>query len=67
MRVSHPLMSGALLASALAAAQAAFYRSLDEPTVADLTDPPTRAVLLTLKHPSVPPTPSEVNSPRSAG
>lgn len=62
-----PLRDGCRLRGALAAAQAAFYRSLDEHTVADLTDPPTRAVLLTLKHPSAPPTPSEVNSPPSAG
>ncbi|EKT78855.1 MULTISPECIES: RrF2 family transcriptional regulator [Rhodococcus] len=46
-----PLRSGCLLRSALRRAQEAFFESLDTLTIEDLTQAPTRTVLLALPRP----------------
>lgn len=43
-----PLRGGCRLRSALRDAQEAFFAALDPLTIGDLTDPPTRTILLTL-------------------
>lgn len=56
-----PLRAACSLRSALKSAREAFYASLDTVTVADLTAPPNRGVLLALPHLGAP----ETNEPQT--
>lgn len=47
-----PLRAGCRLRRSLREAQESFYASLDSVTIADLTEPPAKTVLLTLSRPA---------------